>query len=46
MDGDGKDEIYVTGYYTQNLGVYADKDGDAMKIGADEVSLLEATVLD
>ena len=40
MDGDGKDEIYVTGYYTQNLYVYADKDGDAMKIGADEVSLV------
>ncbi len=40
MDGDGKDEIYATGYYTQNLYVYADKDGDAMKIGADEVSLV------
>ena len=40
MDGDGKDEIYVTGNYTQNLYVYADKDGDAMKIGADEVSLV------
>ena len=40
MDGDGKDEIYATGYYTQNLYVYADKDGDAQKIGADEVSLV------
>ena len=40
MDGDGKDEIYATGYYTQNLYVYADKDGDATKIGADEVSLV------
>ena len=40
MDGDGKDEIYATGYYTKNLYVYADKDGDAMKIGADEVSLV------
>jgi len=40
MDGDGKDEIYATGYYTQNLYVYADKDGDAQKIGADELSLV------
>ena len=40
MDGDGKDEIYATGYYTQNIYVYADKDGDATKIGADEVSIV------
>ena len=40
MDGDGKDEIYATGYYTQNLYVYADRDGDAMKIDSSEVSLV------
>jgi len=40
MDGDGKDEIYATGYYTQNLYVYADRDGDAMKIDSNEVSLV------
>ena len=40
MDGDGKDEIYATGFYTQNIYVYADKDGDATKIGADEVSIV------
>lgn len=38
MNGDGKDEIYSTGYYSQKLWVYADQDGDALTISSADVA--------
>ena len=40
MDGDGKDEIYSATYYSKKLYVYADKDGDALKMSADEAAVV------
>jgi hypothetical protein len=40
MDGDGKDEIYSAAYYSKKLYVYADKDGDALQMSADEAAVV------
>ena len=40
MDGDGKDEIYSAAYYSKKLYVYADTDGDALTMSADEAAVV------
>ena len=40
MDGDGKDEIYSAAYYSKTLYVYADTDGDALTMSADEAAVV------
>lgn len=43
LDGDGKDEVYASNYYTGNVWVYKDTDDDATSIIDGEVYLVSDT---
>ena len=44
MDGNGKDEVYAAGYYSNELYAIVDSDGDANNLGSTETAIIASGV--